>query len=842
MSEHDGRALPNKHHCDEIKRINARRGEGRGVRWIHESREGGDALESGDALAPHEPGVIFDHSGLALSGGGVRSAAFCLGAVQAIEANGKLQSIDYLSTVSGGGYVGCALVASMAATGEFPFAAKADVDITGQGGVNDLQDSSAVQHIRDYSNYLMPRGLNDLTLSIGVVLRGLVASASFVFGPILLLASLALWLHPTQENLLEHDAFGLPIATFSGHFILAAIVAISLAAVLLAWGLWRSHEERGGVAPYEFTKAWPYIARWLLGALIVVLFLEAQPKAILSLLEPKSAAGGLIGSLVSWISSFAKFLAPVAGVVTFFAGRLADIVKAKSNDPTGGGRLMHLASEGLLFFAAIVVPLLLWTLWLYLVYWGTYNDLGASIFDNHAPQWLLNAAPRAAAPLAYFGAGAALFALSLAMEPNANSLHRLYRDRLSDAFLFLTQHGEKLASAGYGTASASGRSGPARQASIGDEFKPFDRLKLSELDTDRTPYLIINTSLNIQGSEYVNRRGRNADFFTFSRDYVGSHATGIVPTEAMEKRHPALDVGTAMAISGAAVSSNMGAHSIRMLAPTLTLLNVRLGYWLPNPAWMKEVIERRSPAPLPAANSWSARVPSSFFLAAEMCSLLDETSRQVYLTDGGHVENLGAYELLKRRCRLVVIVDAECDPGYAFSSYVTLQRYARIDLGIRIDDLAFPIIRARSLEYGRDTIASGATGAAPASTPGPHAAVARIDYPDAPPGILLYVKSSMTGDENDIVVDYKSDYPDFPHETTGDQFFGETQFEAYRALGFHAMSHLLSGDDRVPGLIPSEPDGSPLPGEEEVDARMRRKAKLDEIFGNRLATGASLDT
>ena len=825
---------PNEHHRAEIGRINGRRGVGQGVRWIHK------AGEYGDALAPHPPGVIFDHSGLALSGGGIRSAAICLGVMQALEANDKLKTIDYLSTVSGGGYIGCSLVASMGATGRFPFAATADVDTHGQSDVNDLQDSSAVQHIRDYSNYLMPRGFDDLTLSVGVVLRGLVACASLVLGPMLLAASFALWLHPSQKNLLDRDAFDLPVGqSFPGHFILSAAVAIAFAAFLLAWGLWRSAEERDGAAPYEFTKEWPYLARWLLGGLILVLFLEAQPTAVLSLFATGSAAGGPLGSLASWISRFAGFLAPAAGVITFFAGQLADVVKAKSDDPTGKGQIMKLASQALLIFAAIVVPLLLWTLWLYLVYWGTASgENGASKFDAYWSQWMPDAASRATAPLVYFAAGAVLLALSLTMEPNANSLHRLYRDRLSDAFLFLTPQGEKLAHAGPNATSERARTRSAGgEASAGDDFKPLDRLKLSGLDTDHAPYLIVNTTLNIQGSAYVNRRGRNADFFTFSRDYVGSHATGIVPTAAMEKRHPALDLGTAMAISGAAVSSNMGADSIRILAPTLALLNVRLGYWLPNPALMTEVIERRSKAPLPAANSWSARLPSSFFLAAEMFSLLNESSRQVYLTDGGHIENLGAYELLKRRCRLVVIVDAEADPAYAFSAYVTLQRYARIDLGIRIDDLAFPVIRARSLEYDANAIAGKANGIAPAVTPGPHAAVAKIDYPDAPPGILIYVKSSMTGDENDLVVDYKSDYPTFPHETTGDQFFGEAQFEAYRALGFHAMSHLLSGADRVPGLIPSEADGSALPGENERDAQVRRKAKLDAIFGDRLATG-----
>jgi hypothetical protein len=296
-----------------------------------------------------------------------------------------------------------------------------------------------------------------------------------------------------------------------------------------------------------------------------------------------------------------------------------------------------------------------------------------------------------------------------------------------------------------------------------------------------------------------------------------------------------------MAISGAAASSNMGDQSVRMLAPTLALLNVRLGYWLPNPAMMQGVIQRDSHVPLDCSKAGRFRIPSTFYLLAEMFSMLDETSAKVYLSDGGHIENLGAYELLKRRCRLVVIIDAEADPSYTFSSFILLQRYARIDLGIRVDNLAWPVIRERCRQCDLEVSASNANGREPSATSGCHAAVARIDYPDAPPGVLLYLKSSITGDENDLIINYKSGNPNFPHETTGDQFFGEAQFEAYRALGFHAMMRLLTGEDRVPGLITSKPDGSPLDGQSDKDAQDLRRVAMNRIFSDRLATGEVLN-
>src|SRR6185503_16110116 len=176
---------------------------------------------------------------------------------------------------------------------------------------------------------------------------------------------------------------------------------------------------------------------------------------------------------------------------------------------------------------------------------------------------------------------------------NANSLHRLYRDRLSKAFLFDPTPRDD---------QAPGRN----EASIdqGRDFPQLDQMRLSALSVEHAPYHLINAALNIQGSDYANRRGRNADFFLFSPRHVGSWATGYAATRDFEREAPQLDLATAVAISGAAASSNMGANSIRPLTPTLALLNVRLGYWLKNPRYvratensgrgMMAIVERRS--------------------------------------------------------------------------------------------------------------------------------------------------------------------------------------------------------------------------------------------------------
>jgi hypothetical protein len=399
-------------------------------------------------------------------------------------------------------------------------------------------------------------------------------------------------------------------------------------------------------------------------------------------------------------------------------------------------------------FAALIVPLMLWVV---------YLDVSrATLFRMvNSSQWWLY-------PVIYLTFSAVVFVMAVVgFTPNGNSLHRLYRDRLSQAFLF----------------------DPAPPEHVGQTFEPLDNFKLSDAGKpDGGPYQLINAALNLEGSRRANRLGRNADFFLFSPLKVGCDCTGYRDTTQMEHADPALNLGTAMAISGAAVSADRGAQTNRLLAPTLALLNARLGYWMRNPKMLGKTVrfhERIVRKPL--------------YLLDEMFGRLDEEHPFVYLTDGGHIENLGLYQLLRRRCRIIVAVDAEADPAFGFPSLVTLERYARIDLGIRIK-LPWQAIAAGSTAVD----AAIANDAMPVAKAGPHAALGVIEYAEGTIGTLLYLKASLSGDENDYIMDYKRRYPAFPHESTGDQFFTEEQFEAYRALGYHAMSGALpDGADEI---------------------------------------------
>jgi hypothetical protein len=428
--------------------------------------------------------------------------------------------------------------------------------------------------------------------------------------------------------------------------------------------------------------------------------------------------------------------------------------------------------------------------WIHVPAW--LSNVALSIYGaigHEAPPWLMSVAHiltayEATAP--YFIVALICFGLSLLMQPNANSLHPLYRDRLNRAFLFRpwpvppTQPPQANIAMPW----------PADLATHPDDLVDEWRPRLSEITGLHGPYHLINTALNVEASKVANRRGRNADFFMFSPKYVGSKSTNYVRTADIQEVAPSLTLATAMAASGAAVSSSMGADTIKPLTATLALLNVRLGYWLRNPA---KVSEAKKGNKVDRWNRWA-----NYYFIAETLGWLSEKYKSVYLTDGGHIENLGIYELLRRRCQVIIAVDAEADPQMAFGSFNILERYALIDMGVRID-LPWQPIAKMSLDTGK---ALDKDGDAPKND-GPHCAIGEISYPDGRKGVLVYIKASLTGDENDVVIDYKKRYSDFPHETTLDQMFTEEQFEAYRALGFHAANNLFDRSDAFARLDPA---------------------------------------
>lgn len=289
------------------------------------------------------------------------------------------------------------------------------------------------------------------------------------------------------------------------------------------------------------------------------------------------------------------------------------------------------------------------------------------------------------------------------------------------------------------------------------------------LELHLRPMHVVNMTLNLVAGENLAWQERKAESFAASPIYTGAamHSTdagkslGYRPTR-IYGGPTGVSLGTAVAISGAAASPNMGYHSSPALSFLLTLFNVRLGWWFGNPG-------RAGNSTFDQRNPTSTLYP----LLAEALGATSDTFPYVYLSDGGHFENLAMYEMVLRRCRYIVVSDAGGDPTFGFDDLGNAIRKIRIDLGIRIE------INGTMGLYPRE--GKEKKGAV-------YCAVADIKYGDvddgAADGKLLYLKPAFYGDrEPKDVYNYAVMNATFPHQTTGDQWFSESQFESYRALG-----------------------------------------------------------
>lgn len=364
--------------------------------------------------------------------------------------------------------------------------------------------------------------------------------------------------------------------------------------------------------------------------------------------------------------------------------------------------------------------------------------------------------------------------LSRRVDLNEFSLHALYRNRLVRCYL--------------------GASNPKRAAHPFTGFDPVDDVPLAaavraDRDTPIRPYPLFNVAMNLVGGKNLAWQQRKAASFIFSPEYCGfeyrvdedNEQERLARTNgngrhdrrsayARTREHGgdprSLTLGLAVATSGAAASPNMGYHTSPTLSFLMTVFNVRLGWWLRNPRW---------------THTWgdgNARL-SLKELLFELLGMTTDDRNWVYLSDGGHFENLGIYELVRRRCRFIIACDAGQDGAVTFEDLGNAIEKCRSDFGINIE------IDLSRLRPQGDSRFSGS-----------HCAIGTIRYDDIdrddPPGTLLYIKSSLTGDEPADVLRYASAHPTFPHESTADQFFDESQFESYRALGYHIACATLT--------------------------------------------------
>jgi hypothetical protein len=346
---------------------------------------------------------------------------------------------------------------------------------------------------------------------------------------------------------------------------------------------------------------------------------------------------------------------------------------------------------------------------------------------------------------------------------NRFSAHSMYRNRLIRAYL--------------------GASNPKRAPNPFTGFDEADNIRMAALWPARKgasppprawqPFHVVNTALNVVNSKRLAWQERKAESFTMTPLHCGASGIDLgyrSTREYADKEGGGLTLGTALAISGAAASPNMGYNSSPIVTLLLALFNVRLGWWLGNPGPK-------------GAKSYGEQGPANAIkpFISEMFGLTTDDSEYVYLSDGGHFENLALYEMVRRRCRCIVVSDAGCDPNYAFADLGNAVRKISIDLGVEVTFGRLRSLKARAKDNS--------------AIEGAYYAIGEIDYSTAPgggeTGYILYIKPGYHGTESAGIVAYATANAAFPHESTADQFFSESQFESYRKLGFEIMDGVL---------------------------------------------------
>lgn len=376
---------------------------------------------------------------------------------------------------------------------------------------------------------------------------------------------------------------------------------------------------------------------------------------------------------------------------------------------------------------------------------------------------------------------ALLLGIGLFTNPNALSFHRFYRKQLADLFLRFSGDYDNL-----------------------ELMKVFNAKSTNQKDYI-SPYPLINTCLNLLNpqKDEAFQGTKTSDYFLLSPFFCGSKLVGYVPTDRYSD-YQRMTLPAAVTISAAAVNPGMGMYSNKVLSLFMTMFNFRLGFWISNPL----VLVRTR-----AIVWW----PLYFFY--ELLGRIGSRKKMINISDGGHIENLGAYELLRRGCRLIIAVDAGEDKIYSFADLNNLIMRARNEMGLEIrfrpHEQPEELIRPRpSQVYSakRFAVADIYKCWEEIEDPAEPDCKRIVNYSEkereanGPVGTFIYVKSSVRAPEGKPDLDkhetlkygtykYKIYHPDFPHEPTSDQFFDEIQWEAYFQLGRYIGAEVLGVRD-----------------------------------------------
>lgn len=814
--------------------------------------------------------------GLAFSGGGIRSATFNLGILQKLAQKGFLPTFDYLSTVSGGGYIGSWLTSWIYRTGDIKkVVQRLDPKISPDPMAAEVRP---ISWIRMFSNYLAP---NSTIMSVDAWVVGITWLRNALINQVILflgLFTILVAIHSSFDLwLIIRDQFK------AENIINASLVILVIGSIFAGFGMHAYEPKHSPKSPYniEKNKYLPsvlLILAMLFGFVLSIWLSKAQYPADQFLpeiyqLKLPIAVGFVCMMLVAILGRYDKsknntsqesiakcyiFLSSVLAAISavFLLVILKNWFSELSVTKTLYG--FDLSTVIFIFGPPAVLEVIAISVVVRMVVMGRYFPdekrewwgrmgailhrtflfwiiLGVIVLMMPAPLKSAFAEWKVTLPAGLTWGATIGYGINLAFSPKVSgekehetSTYKkaiitvtpylftigfliggvLLGDFLKNAYLNNSHLNHKLNKLililllGGLTLFLSNRAGVNEfslhyfyrnrliRAYLGatrrrtdrenteNKFTGFDGgddVLLANLLSSKGytgPYPIINTTLNATIVSDQERQDRKAESFVFTPKYCGfdftrtrsaahsknrSYEFGYRET----KKYTGADgptLGTAMAISGAAVHPSTGYHSSAAIAFLLTVFNIRLGWWIGNPR----------------NTDWKEKEPRTglFYLLKDMLGKTDTSANFVCLSDGGHFDNMGLYELIRRRCTYILLCDAEQDGQLTCEGLANAIRRCRIDFGVEID---LDLEKITKLDAGGFSSAHGVKGS--------------ITYmgDTTKKGVIVYVKACLTNNLSVDIKQYKSVNKDFPQESTADQFFDESQFESYRKLGFQSV-------------------------------------------------------
>jgi len=653
--------------------------------------------------------------GLAISGGGIRSASFGMGVLQGLDRHGFLKYLDYLSTVSGGGYIGSSLTwfnhLQAGLDWKFPFGTKGI-------GARSGPDTDVLSFIRQHGNYLTPGNNLSAMSFFATILRNMLMSGGVYFAFLVVTLFFLIgngFVSPPQFATPD----GSPELT-STSLLWARYTAVFFAAVTAIYGIGTFVAKGSATPDYRLRVMVEKILGWTVTAGFVLALIASLPYAV-------AALNGATGTLAAGTAATA---AGAGGGLYEFLRQRAPAALAKA---PSGVRIFLTALAliyGLLLLAYYVAGMHLvdWD-WLSVVKFILTPALLLGFFIN----------------INFFGIG------------------RTYRDRLMETFM---PDESSVKSGQWNLAIRSNR----------------ERLSQMCGSDEHGPYHLVNCNAVLVDSEVAKYRGRGGDNFMLSPLFCGSDATNWYPTKNF--LNDRMTLSTAMAISGAAANPNTGVGGRgptrnRLISFLMAFLSVRLGFWARNP--YASGLHRL----FAAASQPNLLYPG--IIQGMLGQRLNAHAGYMELSDGGHFENTGLYELARRKADLIIVSDAGADPGFSMADLGNAIERIRVDFGY--------YIRFADRQYDLRQIMPGSSGKSSFDKKYGIAkqgfALGTIEYGPSHEGMIVLVKTTMINGMPEDVYAYRKAHGAFPDESTADQFFDEVQLESYRELGYQVVNQMM---------------------------------------------------